>query len=206
MLIICTMTKTNWLERTLLNNFLWTLIQSRRILPMWSESMDLQPDSVVLEVGCGRGAGAIMIYDRFKPLRVDAFDVDEYMVRKAYDYTHGGYDGRINVYLGDVANIAASDGTYDAVFDFFTLHHVDDWEKGLSEISRVLKPGGYFAFAELYDTAVKSYVVKNMFRNPPEGRFGRQEWVRALAENRLRLMENKQTIMDYGMIGVTKKA
>jgi len=202
---IATVTKANWAEKTLLNNFAWAFLQRKYIMPIWKESVLLREGSRVAEVGCGRGAGAILILREFNPESVEAFDLDEGMVEKARSYTQG-YESRISVDVGDVPRIDAPDGRYDAVFDSFTLHHVEDWRKGISEISRVLRPGGYFAFAELYNSAVSNYMMDRVLHHPLEERFDRQELVRSLAENGLRLMERKVTLPGgWGLIGVTCK-
>jgi ubiquinone/menaquinone biosynthesis C-methylase UbiE len=196
----------NRAEGLLVNNFVWALIQRKYILPLWLQSMRIEPNAVILEVGCGRGAGAVMVSEALKPSLFVGFDVDEKQISKAKRYVRGEYDDRIFVYIGDVTAISSSDCQYDAVFDFFTLHHVDDWRKGVAEVSRVLKPGGYFAFAELFDSAIRNYVVQNILRYPKEGRLDRESLVRSLAENRLRLMENTKAMGGRGIVGVARKS
>ena len=197
--------RVNWFEKMVVNNFVWALIQRKVVAPVWSKSMKLPAGAVVLEVGCGRGAGAVIIVEEFNPARVDAFDLDEDMIAKAAGYIHDAYKGRINLWVGDVMAIKAAEGTYDAVFDFFNLHHVEDWRRGLSEISRVLKPGGYFAFGELYGSALSSRLIRPMLSHPAEGRFEREDWIKALAENGLRMMEHRRNISNYGLMGVARK-
>ncbi|MBD3388044.1 MAG: methyltransferase domain-containing protein [Candidatus Altiarchaeales archaeon] len=197
--------KINWAERILVNNFIWAIVQRNVIAHYWKKSVELGDEAVVLEIGCGRGAGSVILSDEFQPSRVDAFDLDEEMIGKAEDYIPIDYRERISLSVCDVKSIGASDQTYDAVFDFFTLHHVKDWEKGVSEVARVLKPGGYFAFGELYGRLLNNYIVRNIFEHPLDKRFEREAWVKALAENGLRLMENNRDIWGYGIIGVAKK-
>ncbi|MFH0863098.1 MAG: class I SAM-dependent methyltransferase [Candidatus Altiarchaeota archaeon] len=201
------MTKANWVEKAIINNFIWAAVQRKHIVPVWRSSFELKPDALSSEVGCGRGAGSIIIFEEFKPSSVDAFDVDENMVEKAKKLLEGEYDGKIDVSVGDVTKMAAADATYDAVFDFFSMHHVEDWYKGISEISRVLKPGGYFAYAEIYaEEVTKNIVLRNILRHPAKNRFGRSDLVRALAENNLRIMERKANLGSYGVIGVARKS
>jgi ubiquinone/menaquinone biosynthesis C-methylase UbiE len=201
-----TMTKANWVEKAVLNNFFWASIQRKRIVPVWKASLEMPAGAELLEVGCGRGAGSIILFEEFNPNRVDAFDVDEEMVIKAKNLLSEGYEGRIRVEVGDVTKINASEAAYDAVFDFFTLHHVEDWYRGVAEISRVIRPGGYFAYAELYvENVSKNFLLRNILRHPSENRFKREDFVRALAENSLRIMEKRSNIGGYGIIGVARK-
>ncbi|MFH1055615.1 MAG: class I SAM-dependent methyltransferase [Candidatus Altiarchaeota archaeon] len=193
-------------ERAFLNSFVWSLIQKGYVVPFWRGLFSLSSDSVVLEVGCGRGVGSIILAESFKPARLDALDLDERMVAKARDYVSGEYSGRINIVLGDVTRMSAQDGGYDAVFDFLTMHYVENWQDGLAEVSRVLKPGGYFAFCELYDGGSSNPLAKLMLGHKAGWRFGRRDWVRALAENHMRLLEEKKHLAGYGMIGVARKS
>jgi ubiquinone/menaquinone biosynthesis C-methylase UbiE len=45
------------------------------------------------------------------------------------------------VSLGHAARIEASDGSFDAVFDFGAIHQMPDWPAAVAEVRRVLKPG-----------------------------------------------------------------
>ncbi len=200
------MTEANWMEKAVLNNFIWAAVQKKRIVPLWRTMVELPEGAVLSEVGCGRGAGSIILFDEFKPARIDAFDVDEDMVRKAKKLVKGEFGGKISVSVGDVTKMSAGDGTYDGVFDFFSLHHVEDWYAGVSEISRVLKPGGHFAFAEVYvASASRNILFRNVFRHPAGNRFERDDLIRALAENGLRIMEKRSNLGGYGIVGVARK-
>lgn len=105
----------------------------------------------VLEIGCGNGAGVLAIDRRCRPRSIDAFDLDEAQVALARErlaeLPKDGVDLRL--WTGDAAHIDAEDGRYDAVFEFTIFHHVPDWSRALTEVHRVLRPGGYFLFEEL---------------------------------------------------------
>lgn len=48
----------------------------------------------------------------------------------------------VNVVRADATNLQFKDNTFDCVYSFGVLHHISNVEKALSEIKRVLKPGG----------------------------------------------------------------
>ena len=79
---------------------------------------------------------------------VDAFDLDPRMVGEARERLAAhGLDARL--WVGDATAISSADERYDAVFDFGIVHHVPDWRPVLSEVSRVLVPGGRFYAEEV---------------------------------------------------------
>jgi ubiquinone/menaquinone biosynthesis C-methylase UbiE len=88
------------------------------------------------------------IVQRFRPRRVDAFDLDERQIARARPRL-ADLDGVIRLWVGDAERIDAPDGAYDAVVELTIFHHVPDWRRALAEVRRVLRPGGLFLFEEL---------------------------------------------------------
>ncbi len=77
--------KLNWAERWVVNNPIRVLEQGFQV--RWLKKvLELPPGGTILEVGCGRGAGAQLIRDHFRPARLHAQDLDERMIRKAKRY------------------------------------------------------------------------------------------------------------------------
>jgi ubiquinone/menaquinone biosynthesis C-methylase UbiE len=108
------------------------------------------PIGRALEIGCGQGAGAREIVQRFRPSSLDAFDLDDRQVERARRAL-ADQEARValRLWTGDAEEIDAPDESYDAVFEFTILHHVPRWPRALAEIRRVLRPGGLFLFEEL---------------------------------------------------------
>ena len=88
----------------------------------------------VLEVGCGPGEAAERIA-RELGAEVVAIDQSERMVELARER---GVDARV----GDVQELELGDGSFDCVLAAWMLYHVPDVDRALSEIARVLRPGG----------------------------------------------------------------
>ena len=123
-----------------------------------------------LEVGCGRGVGTELILDLFGADHVDAFDLDPDMVALAQQRLTDRGD-RARLFAGDITQIEAGDGCYDAVFDFGIIHHVPSWESALDEVFRVLRPGGRFYAEEVFERFIVSPVWRTLLDHPQEGRF-----------------------------------
>jgi ubiquinone/menaquinone biosynthesis C-methylase UbiE len=88
----------------------------------------------VLEVGGGQGFFAVRLRDELG-CEVVGLDVSERMVELQRER---GIDAQV----GDVQAPAFPDASFDAVSAQYMLYHVPDLDRGLSEIARVLRPGG----------------------------------------------------------------
>ncbi len=91
----------------------------------------------VLEVGCGPGKFSKRLLEAGTDLK--AIDVNEKFINKLR------MTGGDNFDLCSVTDLAYGDGRFDRVVMFDVLHHLlgDDYGRALSEIRRVLKPGGF---------------------------------------------------------------
>jgi ubiquinone/menaquinone biosynthesis C-methylase UbiE len=94
---------------------------------------EIEPGSVI-EVGCGGGELAERVQ---RDLRADvvAIDQSERMVELALAR---GVDARI----GDVRKLPFEDGSFDLAVAAWMLYHVPEPDSALSELARVLRPGG----------------------------------------------------------------
>ena len=148
------------------------------------------PGARALEVGCGPGYGSELILTRFGADRVDAIDLDPAMVdRGRRRLTRFG--GRARMAAGDVSDLwaalAAEDASYDAVFDFAIIHHVEDWRAALAEIIRVLRPGGRFYFDEVTATALATRSYRWLTDHPTHDRFTGPEFIAELERQGLQV-------------------
>ena len=93
--------------------------------------------------------GVEIILERFGAREVQALDFDAQMVELARRRLRRYLPDRVRVNVGDATQIDAADDSFDAVFDFGAIHQIADWPKAVSEVRRVLKPGGRFFFEEI---------------------------------------------------------
>lgn len=100
----------------------------------------------LLEVGCGRGGGSSYIRRYLKPNSVTGID----LAQEAIDFCQSYYklDG-LRFFDGDAERLEFADESFDAVVNLESSHCYGDVDKFLSEVRRVLRPGGYFLFADL---------------------------------------------------------
>jgi SAM-dependent methyltransferase len=88
----------------------------------------------VLEVGCGQGWASEWMQEELGA-EVVAVDQSERMVELT---RQRGVEARI----GDVQDLSFEDASFDAALAAWMLYHVPDLDRGLSELARVLRPGG----------------------------------------------------------------
>jgi SAM-dependent methyltransferase len=88
----------------------------------------------VLEVGCGQGWASEWIKDE---LGADLVAVDQSERMVELTRRRG-----VDAHVGDVQDLAFEDESFDAALAAWMLYHVPDLDRGLSELARVLRPGG----------------------------------------------------------------
>ena len=80
-------------------------------------------------------------YDKSMVSHLTAIDpLEELWTKRRVDLSRLGFE--VKYLKGSAEEIPAVDGTFDTVVSTFTLCSVNDVDKALKEIHRVLKPGG----------------------------------------------------------------
>lgn len=113
-----------------------------------SELKSIKPQ-VMLDVATGTADVAIMAAQILKPAKIIGIDISTGMLdlgRKKL--LKEGLDDRIELQTGDSEAINFPDASFDAVTVAFGVRNFAHLEKGLSEIYRVLKPGGKLVVLE----------------------------------------------------------
>lgn len=103
----------------------------------------------VLEVGCGRGGGATFVFDRFGPRTMTAVDLSEKAM--AYCRAVRGRPG-LTFATADAQDLPMPDGSFDVVLNVESCHCYADIPRFLSEVHRVLRPGGLLLLADARPT------------------------------------------------------
>lgn len=128
----------------------WRAVAGRVVLP-WT-LRGLVPEGDVLEVGAGSGAMAAELLDRHAGVTMTVTDYDPAMVDAAAGRL-ARFGDRATVRQADATALPFPDGSFDVVLSWVMLHHTLDWEAALSELVRVLRPGGHLVGYDLLSTA-----------------------------------------------------
>jgi ubiquinone/menaquinone biosynthesis C-methylase UbiE len=179
----------NAVETILVNNPARRMVQRFYETPLLLRMTHRLDQKRVLEIGCGQGFGMEIILRQFGAATVSGIDLDPRMVARAQKRI-APYAGRADVSVGDVTAIQADDESFDAVFDFGVIHHVPFWEDAISEVRRVLKPGGIFVFEEVSRQALDRWIYRTFLDHPAENRFTAREFVAVLERCGIKVANN----------------
>jgi demethylmenaquinone methyltransferase/2-methoxy-6-polyprenyl-1,4-benzoquinol methylase len=102
----------------------------------------VQPGDRVLDACCGTGDLAIAALGAGG--RVTGLDFSERMLERARSKS-----GEVEWVQGDALALPFSDGSFDSATVGFGVRNLDDLERGLAELRRVLRPGGRLAILEI---------------------------------------------------------
>jgi len=102
----------------------------------------------ILDIATGTGDLAIMLAQT-NAKKIVGFDISSGMLEIGKQkVAHKNLDNKIDMVLGDSENMPFENNSFDAITVAFGIRNFETLEKGLSEIHRVLKPGGTFVILE----------------------------------------------------------
>lgn len=116
----------------------------------------------ILDVATGTADVAIMTARILQPVKITGIDISDGMLnvgRKKVEKL--GLKNLIELLNGDSETIKFDDNSFDAVTVAFGVRNFQHLEKGLSEIKRVLKPGGKLVVLEF--SKPKAMVIKQLY-------------------------------------------
>ena len=123
----------------------------RRIL----EDVLARPDAVVLDVACGTGDLSLELAQNANA-RVVGSDFCHPML--AIARTKTGRSGLTVPYIeGDALKLPFADASFDALTIAFGLRNLANFEDGLRELNRVLKPGGKIVVLEFSSPVIPGF-------------------------------------------------
>ncbi len=99
-----------------------------------------------LDVGCGNGAAPIYLAKKYR-LDVTGIDVDPDQIRRAEASSQ--IIDRARFLTVDGIQLPFEDHEFHIVSTNKVTHHIPNWQDAVTEMIRVLKPGGYFIYADL---------------------------------------------------------
>jgi ubiquinone/menaquinone biosynthesis C-methylase UbiE len=116
--------------------------QRQAVALRFIDELSLPKTARVLEIGCGAGFLAIALARR--GFTVEAVDHSPSMVELTRRHAREtGMQNRIRTKIEDVHALSFEDESFDLIVALGVINWLHDLKKALTEIRRVLKPGGY---------------------------------------------------------------
>ena len=140
------------------------IVRSQMVISM----VDAKPGELILDAGCGNGRDLIEL----APRRCKCIGVDfsPNMIEEARKELSKHNLCGVELEVGDLTNLRFPDGTFDKVYASEVLEHIPDYHKAISEMRRILKPGGCLVITvpnkhSLY--GFERYIIRKILRLGP---------------------------------------
>lgn len=118
-------------------------------LTAWMQR-SIRHDATVLDLACGTGDLAFAASRVATAGRVIGIDASPAMIDLARERATREAAGRTELRVGDISSLDVASDSVDVVTAGYALRNVPDYERGVAEIARVLKPGGVMATLDFY--------------------------------------------------------
>lgn len=120
-----------------------------------------KPPAKMLEVGCG--TAFVSLYFAKRGYETYCLDINKSILKAAEkNFNNEGVKGKF--ITGDVEKSPFDDNQFDVVTSFGLLEHFENPEIAISEMVRILKPGGLF-FADIVPNRFSCQTIGNLFNS-----------------------------------------
>jgi 2-polyprenyl-3-methyl-5-hydroxy-6-metoxy-1,4-benzoquinol methylase len=120
-------------------------------------------NSTFLDAGCGSCIHSIRLADR--GFLVQAVDFSESVLKKAEANVKAkGLGAKIKIKREDLRALSFENDTFKYVLCWGVLMHIPDLEKAISELARVLKPGGTLVISENNMYSLQAIIRRSLKR------------------------------------------
>ncbi|TVP55934.1 MAG: class I SAM-dependent methyltransferase [Nodularia sp. (in: Bacteria)] len=128
------------------------------------EYVDLAARANILDMGCGTGRLLDRLATEFSDLRGTGLDLSSNMLRVARQ--SNSHHPRLIYLEGQAESLPFGEGQFDAVFSTISFLHYLEPQQVLTEVARVLSPGGRFY---LVDITTKKETTPQVLPISPRG-------------------------------------
>jgi ubiquinone/menaquinone biosynthesis C-methylase UbiE len=140
----------HWMQRRIIGPVQDTVLQLAAV--------QMRRPITILDIGCGTGRLLRAAAERFPGARLEGVDAAAGMVKQAKALRPSG--AAIRYQQATAESLPFPDDEFDLVFSTLTFHHWSDQVQGISEVSRVLAPGGRWLLADIIPAGLMVLVVR----------------------------------------------
>lgn len=121
---------------------------SRQLSARFVEFAGVSDGDCILDVGCGTGSLTGVLSESPRVKNIVGVDLAEVYLESARQTIQ---DKRVSFKVGDATSLPFADKSFDRAFSMLVLQFVPDAKKAVSEMRRVVRPGGIVA-ATVWDS------------------------------------------------------
>ena len=182
------MAKMHWLEKLAVNSW-WDKVFHKYfgIGPLLKRTPE-ENFGKILEIGAGVGITTEFIHKKFPQALIVSTDYDPGQVAAAKERFAGT---GIIVEQADATQLAFENNSFDACFAILAFHHIENFPKGISEIHRVLKPGGKFYVLDIQSKFWTLFHLRSFKSlNVTPGLFSKEEFENIVKQSGFRILNH----------------
>lgn len=173
--------------------------------PVLKKFIPLNPSQNILEIGSGSGRHGVRIAQDFPQSHVVLSDISEESLSLIRNLTQKLDIKNIEIRNEDVLNLSFSDNKFDVVFCNAVIQYLSNYELAISEMVRVLKPGGRIILATVNFWNLPYLFDRKVLRrrNYPHGQerpFKKSELKKLLLRRGINLIADDGYYFAYGII------
>ena len=109
----------------------------------------LRPGQRVLDFGCGPGTISVGLAKAVDPGELHGVDMEASQIDQAKAVAQSQGRGNAIFHVADITDLPFEDGFFDVAHAHNVLMHIPDTQEVLTEVKRVLKPGGLISCREM---------------------------------------------------------
>jgi len=174
---------------------------SRRLAPAFIDFTGIAPGETILDVGCGTGSLTFALAEHAELKEIQAIDFSATFVDAA---RKRNADPRVTIQQADATALPFADKAFDRAMALLVLHFVPEAAKAVSEMRRVVRPGGVVA-AVVWDHLGGMTGMRMMVDTVAAlSEAGRQLRNRYVFQPMMQPGEMKQTFAAQGLLDVTE--
>jgi SAM-dependent methyltransferase len=121
---------------------------------------DIRPGMRVLDAGCGFGGTLASLREKVEGLELVGLNIDERQLQRAAALIHPRPGSSLGFVAADACTLPFADASFDRVLAVECIFHFPSRDAFLSEVRRVLRPGGVLVLSDFVPAPVWMPVVR----------------------------------------------